>query len=313
MTAQADPPHPIRVALVVNTTKPQAVDAAKAVRRDIESHANLVGEYDAQDPIGAIGQGVDLAVVLGGDGTILGLARQAVEAGVAVLGVNFGKLGFLAEFDANAFHANAAGILSGKASIREVAALDARVVRGGRTIARETAINDVAICNGAPFRMIELGLHIGDAGGASAPAMNGPRVAGDGLIISTPTGSTAYNAAAGGPILEPTLPAMVVTPIAAHSLSFRPIVVPASATVRVTAHRVNRAVGHAPEAGTCAVVDGQQAIPLERGDDVLVTVGHRPLRLVVNPQRDYWRTLIHKLQWASTPGASTPEASTPER
>lgn len=286
-----------RVALVVNTGKPEAVDAAKAVRRDIEAHATLVGEFDCSDGGRCLGDDADLAIVLGGDGTILGLARHALEAGVPVLGINFGKLGFLAEFDAGAFHRHAARLLTGHSTIREVAALDARVLRDGTEIGRQAAINDVAICNGAPFRMIELGLQID-----GAPTESAPRVAGDGLIIATPTGSTAYNSAAGGPILEPTLAAMVVTPIAAHSLSFRPIVVPGSSCIEVVAHRVNRAEGHDPSAGTCAVVDGQHTIPLEMGDTVRITVGERPLRLVVNPERSYWQTLIHKLRWASTPG-----------
>ncbi|MFI4883592.1 MAG: NAD(+)/NADH kinase, partial [Phycisphaerales bacterium JB064] len=269
-----------RVALVVNTGKPEAVSAATAVRRDIEAHAHLVGQFESSADGKALEQDVDMAVVLGGDGTILGLAREAVQAGVAVLGINFGKLGFLAEFNAAAFHRLAAEVLTGRATIRQVAALDAQVIRNGQTIARQTAINDVAICNGAPFRMIELGLRIDNA-----PAHDAPRVAGDGLIIATPTGSTAYNAAAGGPILEPTLPAMVVTPIAAHSLSFRPIVVPAASTIEVVAHRVNRAAGHDPTAGTCAVIDGQHTTPLEKDDAVRITVGERPLSLVVNPER----------------------------
>lgn len=286
-----------RVALIVNSSKPEAVSAAPAIRRAIEAHAQLVGEHESHTNGKALEEGVDLAVVLGGDGTILALARHAVVAGAAVLGVNFGKLGFLAEFNPDAFHRHAAQALTGKATVRQVAALDVRVVRAGQTITQQTAINDVAICNGAPFRMIELGLRID-----STSIDDGPRVAGDGLIIATPTGSTAYNAAAGGPILEPTLPAMVVTPIAAHSLSFRPIVVPATSTVQVIAHRVNRAAGHDASAGTCAVIDGQHSFPLEKGDTVHVTVGQRPLRLVVNPERSYWQTLIHKLRWASNPG-----------
>ncbi|MEQ8316610.1 MAG: NAD(+)/NADH kinase [Phycisphaerales bacterium] len=297
MPDPAAPPTVTRVSLVVNSGKPEAVDAAKAVRRAIESHARLVGEFDSTDEHAALADGVDLAIVLGGDGTILGLARSAVEAGVAVLGINFGKLGFLAEFDANAFSKHAATLLAGRGQIRKVSALEARVSRKGEEIARQVAINDVAICNGAPFRMIELGLCID-----GAPSESAPRVAGDGLIIATPTGSTAYNAAAGGPILEPTLEAMVVTPIAAHSLSFRPIVVPGRSCIEVVAHRVNHAEGHEPTAGTCAVLDGQHSVPLERGDVVRVTVSDRPLSLVVNPDRSYWHTLIHKLRWASTPG-----------
>jgi len=291
-----------RVALVVNTGKPEAVDAAKAVRREIEAHATLVGEFDCSGDGQCLDSGVDLAIVLGGDGTILGLARHALEAGVPVLGINFGKLGFLAEFDAGAFHRYAAQLLSGDSIIREVSALDARVLRNGQEIARQSAINDVAICNGAPFRMIELGLKIDGTHPDRSPEENAPRVAGDGLIIATPTGSTAYNAAAGGPILEPTLAAMVVTPIAAHSLSFRPTVVPGASRIEVVAHRVNRAEGHDPTAGTCAVIDGQHSVPLESGDRVRVTLGERPLRLVVNPERSYWQTLTRKLRWASPPG-----------
>ncbi|CAK9062873.1 NAD kinase (ATP-dependent NAD kinase) [Durusdinium trenchii] len=297
MPDPAAPPTVTRVSLVVNAGKPEAIDAAKSVRRAIEWHAHLVGEFDSTDEHAALGEGVDLAIVLGGDGTILGLARSAVEAGVAVLGINFGKLGFLAEFDADAFAKHAAELLAGRGQIRKVAALEARVLRKGNEIARQVAINDVAICNGAPFRMIELGLCID-----GAPADSAPRVAGDGLIIATPTGSTAYNAAAGGPILEPTLEAMVVTPIAAHSLSFRPIVVPGKSSIEVVAHRVNPATGHGASAGTCAVIDGQLSVPLESGDVVRVTVSERPLSLVVNPDRSYWQTLIHKLRWASAPG-----------
>jgi NAD+ kinase len=295
-------PSPVRVALVVNTGKPEAVDAAKAVRRDIEAHATLLGQYESSEDGRSLSEDTDLAIVLGGDGTILGLARHALEAGVPVLGINFGKLGFLAEFDAGAFHRHAARVLAGHFTIREVSALDARVLRNGEEIARRSAINDVAICNGAPFRMIELGLHIDDAHSVRSPGEHAPRVAGDGLIIATPTGSTAYNAAAGGPILEPTLAAMVVTPIAAHSLSFRPTVVPGTSRIEVVALRVNRAEGHDPTAGTCAVIDGQHTVPLEKGDIVRITLGERPLRLVVNPERSYWQTLIRKLRWASSPG-----------
>lgn len=297
MSDPVAPPTVTRVSLVVNSGKPEAVDAAKSIRRAIESHSRLVGEFDSTDERAALADGVDLAIVLGGDGTILGLARSAVEAGVAVLGINFGKLGFLAEFDPSAFAKHAAELLAGRGQLRKVAALEARVLRQGNEIARQVAINDVAICNGAPFRMIELGLCID-----GAPAESVPRVAGDGLIIATPTGSTAYNAAAGGPILEPTLEAMVVTPIAAHSLSFRPIVVPGRSSIEVVAHRVNHAEGHDATAGTCAVLDGQHSVPLESGDVVRVTVSDRPLSLVVNPDRSYWHTLIHKLRWASTPG-----------
>ena len=286
-----------RVALIVNQGKAEAIEAARSVRRDIETHAHFVGQFDNCENGRSLAGEVDLAVVLGGDGTILGLARDAVRSGVAMLGINFGKLGFLAEFSAEAFHRHAGSVLSPNPTIREVAALDVTVVRDAQTIAPTTAINDGAVCNGAPFRMIELALSVD-----GAPADDATRVSGDGLIVATPTGSTAYNAAAGGPILEPTLPAMVVTPIAAHSLSFRPIVVPASSTIEMHALRVNESASGDPSAGTNAVIDGQLGIPLRVADAIHVTVGANPLRVVVNPERSYWKTLIHKLRWASSPG-----------
>ncbi|MEO1007185.1 MAG: NAD(+)/NADH kinase [Planctomycetota bacterium] len=286
----------LRVALVVNAGKPDAVDAAPVVREAIESHAELLGRYDTLDDgasLGGVGGAprADLAIVLGGDGTLLGLGSRAVETGAALLGVNFGKLGFLAEFDLDGFLRHAPRVLSETMPLRDVAALEVEIVRNGEAALRATVLNDVAICNGAPFRMIDLRVEI--------DGQPGPRVAGDGLIVSTPTGSTAYNAAAGGPILEPTLPAMVMTPIAAHSLSFRPIVVPAASTISIGAERINENDG----LGTSAVLDGQRVEPLEPGDVVRVRVAGRPLRLVVNPDMGYWERLISKMRWAERPGS----------
>jgi len=282
-----------RVALVVNEHKPEAVAAADAIASVIGEHATLVGRrsaFDGSGPPLPPDEPVDLAVVLGGDGTLLGVGGSAIDAGVALLGVNFGKLGFLAEFDADTFHRQAAHLLSARPPMRDVPTLAVTIERDGRELASATAINDAAICHGAPFRMIELSVRI--------DGHEGTTVAGDGLIVSTPTGTTAYNAAAGGPILEPTLPAMVLTPIAAHSLSFRPIVVPAASTIMILADRVNSGNG----TGTAAVLDGQRVVPLREGDTVRVTVGDRPLRLVVNDERSYWDTLIRKMGWAARPG-----------
>jgi NAD+ kinase len=129
---------------------------------------------------------------------------------------------------------------------------------------------------------------------------DGPTVSGDGLIVSTPTGSTAYNVAAGGPIVAPDVPALVITPIAAHSLSFRPIVVSADARIELTMLRVNRG-GTFASAGTMLVLDGQVGAPLSEGDRVVVSLDSRPVRFVRNPRGGYWNTLTEKMRWAEAP------------
>jgi NAD+ kinase len=128
----------------------------------------------------------------------------------------------------------------------------------------------------------------------------GPIVSGDGLIVSTPTGSTAYNIPAGGPIVAPDVPAMVITPIAAHSLAFRPIVVSQEARIEVTMIKTNRG-GTFASAGTMLVMDGQIGAPLSEGDRIVVTHDGRPIRFVRNSKAGYWGTLTEKLRWGEGP------------
>ncbi len=232
----------------------------------------------------------DFAVVFGGDGSIISAARQLSEVNVPVIGVNLGKLGFLAEFSVSELKEFFGEIVSGKTRIEKRMMLACRVFSGEAERFCSAAINDVFIMAGPPFRMIELRVSV-----------DGQPLAGcisDGLVISTPTGSTAYNLSAGGPIISGNVEAMVITPLCPHSLSFRPIVISAESKVEVFGVRVNE--------GTTVSVDGQGSCRLSV-DDVVRIERHKGEFLVVNnPLRTQWDTLATKLRWAEKPKYKNP-------
>ncbi len=227
----------------------------------------------------------DFAVVFGGDGSIISAARVLAQSGVPVIGVNLGKLGFLAEFSADELKRYLEDIFSGRTQIEKRMMLDCAVSNGKEERFREQAVNDVFIMAGPPFRMIELRITV-----------DGQRLAdcvSDGLIISTPTGSTAYNMSAGGPILSGKMEAMVVTSICPHSLSFRPIVINADSKIEVAAVHLN--------SGSAVLVDGQVSSPLQMDDVVRIQRAKEAFLIVNNPLRTEWDTLASKLDWASKP------------
>jgi NAD+ kinase len=227
----------------------------------------------------------DFAVVFGGDGSIISAARQLSQMSVPVIGVNLGKLGFLAEFSINELKEYFAGITLGKAKIEKRMMLECRVFSGGDEVFSSAAINDAFITAGPPFSMIELKVSV-----------DGQPLAGcvsDGLVISTPTGSTAYNLSAGGPIISGKMEAMVITPICPHSLSFRPIVINADSKVEVFGVRVND--------GTTVSIDGQVSCRLSVEDVVRVERDAGEFLVVNNPLRTQWDTLATKLSWAEKP------------
>jgi NAD+ kinase len=228
----------------------------------------------------------DLVVVLGGDGTLISMAARIAEndAEVPILGVNFGSLGFLTEITLPEMHESLQSVLDGTARIEERMMLRARTLRGGQLCADHLALNDVVITKGAMSRIIDLAVTIADQ-----PVM---RVRADGLIVASPTGSTAYNLAAGGPIVHPDIDALLLTPIAPHMLTNRPIVIPADAEVRVQ-----------PAAGASndelfVTIDGQSGHPLDASDVVVIQRARRRLRLVRAATRTYFDVLREKLKWS---------------
>ncbi|MEN8127177.1 MAG: NAD(+)/NADH kinase [Planctomycetota bacterium] len=227
----------------------------------------------------------DYAVVFGGDGTILGAARQLCETKVPVIGVNVGKLGFLAEFSIEELTGQFERILSGDAFIEKRMIMHCNVSRGGECIFESTAVNDAVITAGAPFNMIEMKLAVEDQKLAVCIS--------DGMIVSTPTGSTAYNLSAGGPILSANLSAIVITPLCPHSLSFRPIVINAESQLTIECVRMNEQ--------TTLLLDGQVTQKLKLGDIVNIRKHAGQFLVVNNPLRTQWDTLAGKLNWAEKP------------
>lgn len=231
-------------------------------------------------PRDEIASRVDLVLVLGGDGTLLAMAdRIAVaERVVPILGVNFGSLGFLTEITRPELFESLAAVVEGRATHDERMMLHAAV--DGRSFA---ALNDVVITRHALSRMVEVSVWVGEQFVTTVKA--------DGLIIASPTGSTAYNLSAGGPIVHPAMDALVVTPIAPHMLTNRPIVIPAAREVRVQ-----------PAASMAAdeihvTFDGQTGFALTSGQAVTIGRSERPLRLVRSSSRSYFEVLRQKLKW----------------
>ena len=226
----------------------------------------------------------DLIVLLGGDGTLIGMARRVARAGadVPIAGVNFGSLGFLTEITLDDLYPSLEGVLEGTAPIEERMMLHAKVLRGSRCFTDELVLNDVVITKAALSRIIELSVSIGPD--------RVMQVRADGLIVATPTGSTAYNLAAGGPIVQPVVDALLLTPIAPHMLTNRPLVVTGTSTISVEPNmNANDEV--------FVTFDGQSGHALQAEDVVTIERATRPLCLVRSAKRSYFDVLKQKLKW----------------
>lgn len=227
----------------------------------------------------------DLVVVLGGDGTLLGMAKAIAESGhdVPILGVNFGSLGFLTEITRPEIFTAIEAVIANRASYDQRMMLRAVASLAQQPTVSHMALNDVVFSRTALSRIIELEVSVGDQLMTAVKA--------DGLIVATPTGSTAYNLAAGGPIVHPAMDALLLTPIAPHTLTNRPIVIPPEREVRVRSTSSN--------AGdeVYVTVDGQTGFGMHEGDEIAITRAERPLRLVRSTTRSYFEVLRQKLKW----------------
>lgn len=224
---------------------------------------------------------VDVIIVLGGDGTMLGVTRFIGDRAVPILGVNLGGLGFITEVNRDEMFDVIDEVLSGKCSTEERIMLTARVHRNGSSIADFTVLNDIVINKGALARIIELETYINTKYVSTFKS--------DGLIVATPTGSTAYSLAAGGPILYPTLNSIVLTPICPHTLTNRPIVLPDNVTILVNVRAVSGDV--------FLTLDGQIGFSLQRDDSVEIIKAAYSTRLLIPRERDYFHVLRTKLKW----------------
>jgi NAD+ kinase len=282
---------PVRRVLVVAKLGPHAGRQLAAdigewlERHDLEvryetNTASAIGRHNGV-PRNDIDPETDLAIVAGGDGTLLSVARSAAPLGIPILGVNLGSLGFLTELQPEEVFDGLEAVLDGRYSVEHRQMLRVRPVREGQPQQEYALLNDVVIAKSALARMITIEVRVDDAPVATYTS--------DGLIVSTPTGSTAYNLSAGGPILDPRMSAFVVSPICPHSMSFRPLVVPGDGRVEAILRSDGEAV--------YLTLDGQIGFPMEVNDSVSIDTHPSPARLVRIEDRSFFEVLRHKLRW----------------
>jgi NAD+ kinase len=228
-----------------------------------------------------IAKQVDLMLVLGGDGTMIATARMVGDTEVPVMGVNYGGLGYLAEFPLDDLFPALEGVFAGKFRIQQRLMLSVELWRGPEMVTRNRVLNDVVVNKSALARIIEIEAYL------NQQVVNLFRA--DGLIVATPTGSTAYNLSAGGPIIFPSMSAVVITPICPFTLSNRPIVVPDDSEIEVRLVTENEEVA--------LTLDGQVGFDLQAADRVVIRKSKTMFNLVQPPNRNYFDVLRNKLKW----------------
>ena len=274
--------------------KPQSGHAAKALLDQLlpwlaQQHKDVILDSDTASLAGLASPHqkskvpglVDMVIVLGGDGTLLSVARLVEGKGVPILGVNLGGLGFLTEVTVEELFNTLGKIFRNEFATDDRLMLRAHVHRQGERVAQSTVLNDVVISKGTLARMIKLEIFINQQFVTS--------LRGDGLIVATPTGSTAYSLSAGGPIIHPSVEAMVLTPISPHTLTNRPVVIPNNVKVEV--------ILKTREVGTTVTFDGQVGFSLRHEDVVEIRTAESKITLISSPQRNYYEVLRQKLKW----------------
>jgi NAD+ kinase len=281
-----------RIGLFAKRSNPAAIAVAREVTAWLQGRgvevflderlAADMGDYQGY-PSGAIPAMVHLIVVLGGDGTLISVARKVGDLRTPILGVNLGSLGFLTEITLAEFYPVMEKVIEGEFEVTNRLMLEAVVRREGREVGRYRVLNDVVINKGAIARIIDMEVTVDNDYLTTFKA--------DGLIISTPTGSTAYNLAAGGPIIYPGLHCLVISPICPHMLTNRPIIVSDEAIIRVEVKFQDEDV--------VFTADGQVGMPLHGGDVVEIRKSRSSTLLIKSPSRDFFEVLRTKLHWGA--------------
>jgi NAD+ kinase len=278
---------------IIAKDKPEAQKAARKLAAWLESRGKKV--FIDSDTAAAIKMHgykpesipslVEMIIVLGGDGTLLSAARRVADAhaDVPIFGVNLGSLGFMAEVSVEELYDNLEKAIAGKLATEDRIMLTASVIREGERVARYRVLNDAVINKGAVARMMELKVSVNDGHLTTLRA--------DGLIVSTPTGSTAYSLSAGGPIIYPTIHCFVLTPICPHTLSNRPIALPDNVTVTACLTSSSEDV--------VLTLDGQIGFPLLPNDVVEIKKSRFKMKLIKHPSKSYYDILRAKLKWGN--------------
>jgi NAD+ kinase len=276
--------------IITKRNKPEALSLAREIAGWLAARGiRVLVEKEVAEQIGStdhinrddIPAHADLLIVLGGDGTLLSVARLSRVESIPVLGINLGGLGFLTEISAEETFPVLDKILAGDFETEQRQMLKAAIYRQGESIGESMVLNDIVINKGVLARIIDLETYID---GAYLTTFNA-----DGLILATPTGSTAYSLAAGGPIVYPSLNSIIVNPICPHTITNRPLVVPDTATVKVILKTTNQNVH--------ITLDGQVGMPLQGGDVVEAKKAPGHIQLIRSPYKTYFELLRTKLRW----------------
>lgn len=276
---------PPKVFFLGNPEKTSVDETLQRLRAFAEGRAAVVGSTLALDGREAVQAGATRTIVLGGDGTLISVARSLGPDQMPLIGVNLGKLGYLAEFSVSELEQTFDQVISDDRLITHRTVLHVTVRRNRHKPVEYLGINDCVIHAGPPFRMIHLNVTI-----------NGEHltnVSGDGLIVCTPSGSTAHSLSAGGPIMEPGVEAIILTPLNPHSLTHKPLVVERESVIGIQGHRVNE--------GTTLIIDGQVSCPIADGDQVSIRRFEKDWQVVHNPRYPKWHNLTTKLHWGQSP------------
>jgi len=279
----------MRFGFLLRRNKPEAVDTARELSAILtaDGHSVCVGD-DAMSgwngvtivPRAELGASIDVLVVLGGDGTFLDGAQLVADHGVPLIGINLGSLGFMTQFALSEAHEALRAVVSGKLPVAERMRMRVAHVSRGVELASQNALNDAAVTQGKQARLLDLTTEV-DGERISA-------IKADGLVIATPTGSTAYSLAAGGPVVTPGMEALVMTPICPHALTYRSVVLPAAGVIRIT---------NTSEHQGLLTVDGHWTRDLSPGDQVEIRRADKALRIFAGP-RPFFTVLREKLRWA---------------
>ena len=243
--------------------------------------ANVLNPGDLGQTRQEVVQQAELLLVLGGDGTILAASREAAPRGIPILPINLGGLGFLTSFTIEELYPALEDVLAGNAAVNERVLLTVHRVHNGERLAPQRVLNEAVMHKGTLARMIDLELHIDGSFVC--------RYRSDGLIVATPTGSTAYSLSAGGPIVHPAVESILITPICPHTLSDRPVVIPDSSCIELRFSEHSDSV--------ILTLDGQIGVPLQTGDRVSITRAKERLKLIHPPNKTYFEILRNKLKW----------------
>ncbi|OPY87152.1 MAG: putative inorganic polyphosphate/ATP-NAD kinase [Smithella sp. PtaU1.Bin162] len=286
-----------KVGIVANAEKEKIAEYAKSLKEWLEERGiEVFVEAEIAAKIGIRGglawnglaREVQLVAVLGGDGTMLRTARNVAKYNVSIVGINMGSFGYLTEVNLNEMHSALELILKGNFLTEKRMMLDVSITRGKEITATGTVLNDIVINRGNLSRIVEMETTINNKYLTTYKA--------DGLIISTPTGSTAYSLSAGGPIVYPEKDLIIINPICPHTLTNRPIIFPEDSDLHVRVWSKGK--------GATVTLDGQESYQVRSGDGIAIKKSKHITKLVLSPHRSYWEILRSKLGWGGLPSGA---------